>query len=208
VSERDEPLLSKATQAAQGDWQSCRADDRCSRGARYVTGADIVRISQTLALEPWHFTQTAPAGANDRTGIVVDEGRRRVKLMLANAAHGCVFLIRTPDGTGRCGLGDLAPISCRMFPAELSSGGGAGQSRQPGPSGKEWTEADLDQDALAEARREWAADRDHWYEVISRWNASAAAAGGARGVEDFQRYLLEAQSARKAGAAWPEEVAA
>jgi Fe-S-cluster containining protein len=202
-------MLSNATPAAQADWHSCRAKDHCSRGARYVTGADIVRISQTLALEPWHFTQAAPAGADDPTGIVFDEGRRRVKLRLANAAHGCVFLMRTPSGTGRCGLGDNAPIFCRAFPADLSvSGAAAERDEEPGSGDKEWTEADLDQGTLAAARREWVADRDHWYEVISRWNAIAAASGDTVSIEDFQRYLLEAQSARKIGAAWPEEVAA
>ncbi|MGW1561916.1 hypothetical protein ACWCQ1_36090 [Streptomyces sp. NPDC002144] len=29
-----------------------------------VTGADIVRVSPPLALEPWHLTQTAPAAAD------------------------------------------------------------------------------------------------------------------------------------------------
>jgi Fe-S-cluster containining protein len=202
-------MLSNATPEAQADWHSCRAKDHCSRGARYVTGADIVRISQTLALEPWHFTQTAPAGADDPTGIVLDEGRRRVKLRLANAAHGCVFLVRTPSGTGRCGLGDHAPIACRVFPTDISASRASGEhGEEPGPGGTELTETDLDQGARAAARREWAADRDHWYEAISRWNAIAAASGGAAGIEDFQRYLLEAQSARKIGAGWPEEVAA
>jgi len=172
------------------------------RGARYVTGADIVRIARTLALEPWHFTQTAPAAADDPTGIVVDEGRRRVNLRLANAAHGCVFLVRTLSGVGRCGLGDLAPAACRVFPADPAADAPAAL-REP----KDSAEPELDQQ-LAEALRGWAADRDHWYEVIARWNAQAANSGGTYGLEDFQRYLLEAQAAREAGAEWPEEVAA
>ncbi|MFF3244652.1 hypothetical protein ACFYWY_13155 [Streptomyces sp. NPDC002870] len=92
------------------------------RRARYVTGADIVRISRAPALEPWHFTATAPAAAGDPTGIVLAEGRRRVSLRLANASAGCVFLIRTASGSGHCGLGDLAPVSCRIFPVEPGEG--------------------------------------------------------------------------------------
>jgi len=199
-------LVSESTPNTRAEWQSCRADSRCARGARYVTGADIVRISQTLALEPWHFTETAPAAAGDPTGIVLDGGRRRVNLRLANANHGCIFLVRTLTGAGRCGLGDLAPASCRMFPADPPKGAKQG-CQNDGCGCQEWAEQ-RDSEALAEALRGWVADRDHWYELIRRWNALAAESGDDLSVEDFQRYLLEAQAAREAGEVWPEEVAA
>lgn len=204
---RDEALIADNSPSARAEWESSRASNRCTRGARYVTGADIVRISRTLALEPWHFTETAPAAAEDATGIVFDEGRRRVSLRLANAAHGCVFLVRTLSGVSRCGLGDCAPISCRVFPADVAAGTPAIRP-EPGGGGREWKLEDLDEEALTEALRTWVTDRDHWYEVVARWNALAADSGSGLGIEDFQRYLLEAQYAREAGAAWPEDVAA
>jgi hypothetical protein len=207
MSEGDEALGPDNSPSAQAEWQSCRAKTRCARGARYVTGADIVRISRTLALEPWHFTQTAPAAADDPTGIILDGGRRHVSLKLANAVHGCVFLVKTPSGAGRCGLGELAPISCRTFPADATAGVPATRT-EPGCDCREWKQEDLDQEELAEALRTWAADRDHWCEVVARWNALAAKTGAMFGIEDFQRYLLEAQGARETGAAWPEEVKA
>jgi hypothetical protein len=167
------------------EWQTRRADTRCTRGAHHVTGADIIRISRTLILEPWHFTQTAPAAADDPTGIVVDGGRRRVRLSLANAAHGCVFLVRTPSGAGRCGLGDAAPISCRHFSAG----------------------ADKDAPANGRASKEREqADQDHWREDVARWNVLAAKPDFASGIEDFQRYLLEAEYTRDAGLKWPEDI--
>jgi hypothetical protein len=44
---------------------------------------------------------------------------------------------------------------------------------------------------------------------VARWNQQFAdAKAHAVGIEDFQRYLLEAQTAREAGAGWPEEVTA
>jgi hypothetical protein len=196
-------LESDSLDSTEAEWQSCRAETRCARGARYVTGADMVRISQTLALEPWHFTQTAPAAADDPTGIVVDEGRRRVNLRLANAAHGCVFLVRTLNGVGRCGLGELAPVSCRVFPVDPKAGAPAA-----GQAPTESVQQKVGDEQLAEALRGWAADRDHWLEAIARWNAQAANSHGTYSVEDFQRYLLEAHNARERGAAWPEEVAA
>jgi hypothetical protein len=158
-------------------------------------------------MEPWHFTQTAPAAAGDPTGIVLDKGRRRVTLKLANATHGCVFSIRTPSGATCCGLGDLAPISCRVFPADTKDGAPAIRPPQ-GCDCREWKLEDLDEEALAEALRAWSADRDHWFEVVARWNALAARSDEESNIEDFQRYLLEAQAAREAGTEWPEEVTA
>jgi hypothetical protein len=210
----------EATVAASAAWQACRAQNCCARGAARVTGADIVRISRTLAVEPWQFTQTAPAAVDDPGGIVIDKGRRRVTLTLANAAHGCVFLLRTASGASCCGLGDLAPVSCRLFPADpadpatgdpLTAGPAtvdpATADPVPGhPSGcrcRERPEPHLDD------LSGWAADQAHWHETVARWNQQFPdISAAATDIEDFQRYLLEAQAAREASADWPEEVAA
>ncbi|GAA0330250.1 hypothetical protein GCM10010151_20100 [Actinoallomurus spadix] len=200
-------MLSDESPGVRAQWQACRAKTRCARGARHVTGADIVRISRTLAVEPWQFTQTAPAVAGDPTGIVLDKGRRRVFLKLANAMHGCVFSVRTPSGATCCGLGDVAPASCRIFPAATKDGAPEVRS-EPGCDCREWKLEDLDQEALTETLRTWSADRDHWFEVVARWNALATESDEDLSIEDFQRYLLEAQYAREAGAGWPEEVTA
>jgi hypothetical protein len=167
------------------EWLTSRHTTCCARGARHVTGADVVRIARTLAVEPWHFTQTTPAAADDPLGVVLDKGRRRVAITLANAAKGCVFLVVTGSGAGRCGLGEVAPVACRLFPAEPDGGS-----------------PDEEHQHLA---AEWTADQAHWEEVVRRWNAQANAVG-TPGVEDFHRYLLEAQHGREAGTAWPEEV--
>ena len=193
---------------ARARWLACRAKSCCSRGAKNVTGADIVRIARTLALEPWHFTQTAPAAADDPAGIVLDAGRRRVTLTLANAVQGCVFLLRTGGGGSCCGLGDFAPVSCQVFPADPTVDEPAVRA-DAGFQCREWTNDDLDRDVVAESSRTWTADQAHWHEVVRRWNVLAAnTRAGPPDIEDFQRYLLEAQAAREIGAAWPEEVRA
>lgn len=211
-------LTTDSAPSARAEWHASRTENLCVRGARYVTGSDIVRVSRALALEPWHLTQTAPAAADDPTGIVTNGGRRRVNLRLANGPYGCVFLLRTAGGLGHCGLGELAPVSCRAFPAQLGEGAPAGTTKSRGGSGQ-LTEADLDQELLADAKRGWTADRDHWFEVVERWNAlpdeSGAGAGSGTGsgsgpddesgIRDFQRYLLETHAAREAGTAWPGE---
>ncbi len=207
----------EGTATAGAAWQACRAQNCCSRGAADVTGADIVRISRTLAVEPWFFTQTAPATFSDPAGIVLDKGRRRVTLTLANAAHGCVFLLKTASGASCCGLGDIAPVSCRLFPADPMTGDPTTvdpatadpatadpiAGHPPGCRCRERTEQHL------EDRCGWAADQAHWHETVARWNRQFAdAKAHAVGIKDFQRYLIEAQTAHEAGAGWPEEVTA
>ncbi|WAX77843.1 hypothetical protein [Streptomyces sp. KMM 9044] len=202
----------------RAEWHAARTENLCTRGARFVTGSDIARTARALALEPRHVTQTAPEAADDPAGILTAGGRRRVDLRLANGSHGCVFLPRTSGGLGRCGLGDLAPVSCRAYPARLgdrTAPAPAADTEQTGatPSGgpRRWTEKDLGQKPLTEVRNDWTADRDHWFEVVKRWNALAAEYEGAKpadgepGIRDFQHYLLEAYAAREAGTAWPGE---
>ncbi|MFF3713928.1 hypothetical protein [Streptomyces phaeochromogenes] len=209
-------MTTDSAPGARAEWHASRTANLCVRGARYVTGSDIVRVSRALALEPWHLTQTAPAAADDPTGIVTHGGRRRVNLRLANGPYGCVFLLRTAGGLGHCGLGELAPLTCRAFPAELGEGAPAAVNKSPGGP-RQSTEADLDQELLAEAKRGWTADRDHWFEVVERWNAlpdeseggsgsgSVSGSDDDSGIRDFQRYLLETHAAREAGTVWPGE---
>lgn len=199
-------LIPEGTTTDRKEWLACRAATRCARGSRYVTGADIVRISRTLALEPWHFTETSPAAAGDPTGILLDEGRRRVNLRLANGPKGCVFLMTT-ESQARCGLGDLAPVTCRIHHTDLGEGARPAQPERgcgcesrgvPGMGMRE----------LSEAGHQWTTDRNHWFEVVERWNAIAERSPHPLGIQDFQRYLMEAQAAREEGAGWPEEVTA
>ncbi|MDH6628270.1 hypothetical protein M2271_006102 [Streptomyces sp. LBL] len=225
-------LKADSAPGARAEWHASRTEKLCTRGSRFVTGADIVRISRTLALEPWHLTQTAPAAADDPTGIVTEGSRRRVNLRLANGRYGCLFLLRTAGGLGRCGLGDLAPASCRAFPAKLgerapaapsgpedkSEGTAEGKSEGTAAEGKSEGTAEgkseqltmdgLDVEMLAEVERGWIEDRDHWFEVVKRWNAQSDEypSGDEADIHVFQRYLLEAHAAREAGTSWPGEV--
>jgi hypothetical protein len=180
-----------------------RARSRCATGATGVTGADIVNIARTLALEPWHFTQTTPAGVDHPAGIVLHGGRRRVGLMFANASYGCVFLLRTSSGAACCGLGDLAPLSCKIYAAAENSeptGQPSGGTRQASD-----TEEATGRDDTAELARMSASDQARWLELVRLWNARATDAT-LFDIEDFQRFMLEAEAARELGAERPEEV--
>ncbi|WP_345579197.1 hypothetical protein [Streptomyces prasinosporus] len=93
-------MLSDGAQSTRAAWRASRTEALCTRGARFVTGADLVRVARAPAPEPWHATQTAPAAADDPTGIVTDGGRRRVNPGPADGPRGCL-LPRTSGGLGR-----------------------------------------------------------------------------------------------------------
>src|SRR5207302_4254420 len=119
-------------------------------------------------------------------------GRRRVVLTLANAAQGCVFLLRTAAGSGVCGLGEMAPVACRTHPADPAAGVPAA-IREPAGCG-DATEHMSGRD-VTEPLHAWAGDRAEWLRTIARWNAIPVAHTEGATTEDFQRYLLEAQPA-------------
>jgi hypothetical protein len=206
---------------ARRAWLAARERARCTKGDFQVTGADIARIARTMFLDPRHFTQTAPAQADDPVGINVHQGRRRVTLGLATGTNGCVFLLRTTGGACLCGLGSLAPLSCQLFTPEAEDRTEAEDraraidaGERPGP---DQAKASADGsatpqgpvDATDEMDRQASAELSHWQETVNRWNALGASRPGADlSVDDFQRYLLEADAARLSGAPWPEEVTA
>ncbi len=97
---------------------TCGEKTCCTRGQVPVTGAEISRICQTLAIDPTDFLATVPSTADDPTAFAVHNGRRLSARLLTDA-HGCVFLLRTNSGAGRCGLGDLAPAPCRADLAQV-----------------------------------------------------------------------------------------
>jgi Fe-S-cluster containining protein len=101
---------------------TCRSRECCSHFIVEVTGADVARIAQTLKLAPAQFVQALPLpSANPRLGFRLSQGgevlhlalrkqRARVKL------KPCVFLLSVGDGRKLCGLGELRPAQCQMFP--------------------------------------------------------------------------------------------
>jgi hypothetical protein len=219
-------LTADSAPGARAEWHASRTEHLCTRGSRFVTGRDIVRVSRALALEPWYLTEAAPAAAGDPTGILTDGGRRRVNLRLANGPQGCLFLLRTLRGVGHCGLGELAPVSCRVFPTQLGEGASPASKepadealRSSGQEPEHEPGQESEYEKQAEAKRAWAADRDEWFEVVKEWNAlpdqsgsrararSAAGSGDESDIRVFQRYLLETYAAREAKAAKSGEAA-
>ena len=176
-------------------WLSCRAKACCARGAD-VTDADIARIATGLALDPINVVATEPAVDGDPVAVALGP-TRRVRLHLVTTTTGCVFLLRTRSGAGRCGLGDLAPAACRIFPADPCRPEPAVRP-EPGCTCRRWTETDVADAPVVRANQELTA----WRELIARWNAYAVEVAEGLELDDFLRYVLHVRAELDGGAAW------
>jgi Fe-S-cluster containining protein len=179
-------------------WLSCRDKTCCTRTVT-LTGADIARIAAGLAVEPWHFVGIVRTYADDPAGLAFDAGPDRYVLVLQRNGTECVFLMRTRSGVGRCGLGEQAPTSCRMFPATV----GGGEPGREACTCREWTDYEIEGEDTAALRRAAIAEREAWYATVGRWNEFAAtAADGALTLADVLRYALDVQATLDKGADW------
>jgi hypothetical protein len=183
-------------------WLSCAAKRCCERGNPEVTTADVVRIARALAIEPWTFVELIPI-ADDAAGVEVDQSGQQYRQVLATGAAGCVFLIRTSIGAGRCGLGELAPAACRVFPADPAAAEVTVRT-SPGCVCREWTVRDLDAEELTGTLAAARTDRAESRALVERWNAYVRRAGSEAAIaaEDFLRYALHAQSMLDSGGRW------
>ncbi len=184
-------------------WLSCAAKRCCERGKVELTTADVVRIARGLAVEPWSFAELTPSAHDAAAGVELDQSGQQRRLVLATGAAGCVFLIRTSSGAGRCGLNDLAPAACRMFPADPAA---VDVTVRANPSCvcREWTKRDLDADELTGTLEAARRDRAESQELVERWNAYVRRARPDVSVlsEDFLRYALDAQTILDGGGHW------
>jgi hypothetical protein len=182
-----EPCRSRRAYA----WLSCRAKTCCGAGVA-VTDADIARIATGLGVEPSDFVAPAPALAGDPAAVRLGPSGP-VRLRIAVNEGGCVFLLRARSGAGRCGLGDLAPATCRVFPADVAAVEPSPRA-ETGCDCREWTAADLDRDELAGVLASARADLQRWHARVAHWNAYAARADPPPDLADLWRYLLHART--------------
>ena len=165
---------------------SCGAKTCCAAGTR-VTGADVVRISRALALEPWDFVE-----------VSVHDGVTDV--LLRPGKHGCVFLLRTTTGAARCGLGDLAPTGCRVFPADTATETPTLRA-EVGCACRAWRPGDLEPE-LADELSVAAAEEWQWQRLRTAWRDYAGGTEIETGAQDLLRYVLDVYAELDAGADW------
>ena len=175
--------------------RACRTRD-CCRSEVGLTGDDVVGIARALQVNPDHFAVLVPAapGAETRASeqLLLGRGGEPLRLVLrrretepGRGDRVCTFLLELRDGRRLCGLAELAPSACRLFPRDADGGLHAG----PG-CWRTWTEAEAPRDPVAEAVA--VAERARWHAVIAAWNARVAQAEGEVDGATFLAHLFTA----------------
>jgi hypothetical protein len=162
--------------AAAGICRACKTRD-CCRSEVGLSGADVVRIARALQVNPDHFAVLIAArGGEGRADELVRLGRRhephRLVLRRRETEPGrgdeaCTFLLELRSGRRLCGLAELAPAACRLFPRDPDGGLHAG----PG-CWRAWTEEEAPRDEAATTAA--VAERTRWHAVVAAWNARVA----------------------------------
>lgn len=174
-------------------WLFCKTKTCCQQAIVVPTGRDVWRIARALQAPPWTFLRYFQSPTPRPDGFILDRSGRQFRLALARQAGTragklppCIFLMRTRDGSRRCGLGALRPQVCHTFPLEVANGVVC-VSPNHGCTCRRWSLADVDlptEDALLETRL---ADAAEYHEVVAHWNARISDAGD-EGAADFVTY--------------------
>lgn len=107
---------------------ACRTRECCSHFLIELTGADLQKISRTLRVAPAQFAEAVPYDkGNPKLGFTLAQGGERLHMVLKKQPvrvklKPCVFLLTLKGGRKLCGLGDLRPDQCQMFPVLQVSG--------------------------------------------------------------------------------------
>lgn len=163
-------------------WLACKRKTCCSATIVVPSGRDVWRISRALDAPPWAFTRYFPGPPERPDAFRLAPGGPTFRLVLAKQPSRrtktlppCVFLMRTPDGHHRCGLGPLRPLVCQCHPAELIDGVLAVRTKNACTC-REWSLADLDVAREAERVTVRQAEAAEYHRVVAAWNARIAAA--------------------------------
>jgi hypothetical protein len=187
----------------QATWLACKAKTCCYAAFVVPSGRDVWRISRTLDAPPWTYLVYFSSPQPRRDAFGLDQSGRRYRLLFAKQASRrrkspkpCIFLMRARDGVHRCGLGDLRPLGCKAFPAELVDGVVCMQPNT-GCACRQWAVTDLEiaeELPILDARQR---ESEEYCMVVDAWNArvAAAPAGTTFDFADFCRYLLASYDA-------------
>ncbi|MBV9440073.1 MAG: hypothetical protein JOZ24_08800 [Candidatus Eremiobacteraeota bacterium] len=142
-------------------------------------------------MPPWLFTVPVPCDAAADDAFVLAPAGPRYRLALGRThfpgedPH-CAFLVRLPDGSTRCGLGELRPRTCRDWPLK-------------GPTPLctcDWSDIAGDDDSPVAEPVQRDVERDRYAGVVAGWNAYVEASGGEQLTHrDFCRHILGAYPA-------------
>jgi len=172
----------------------CRSRMCCYHYRVSVSGYDVWRISQTLDVPAVQFVAYAPADAESPTAFRLAPDGEGYELVLAKTPDprrhgGCVFLVKTRSGIHRCGLGELQPEACAIYPAFIQEDGLLRVVHDPDGCWRSWSAHELDPER-DRRRLETHAEHQREYEAIVReWNARVARVDRESGSGDFIGFI-------------------
>ena len=168
----------------------CREKTCCAYYTVVVTGLDVWRIARAMQLAPVEFIAYRQAGGPGEGQFQLAPDGPSYELVLAKRSlpeplpSPCVFLVRTNDGHGLCGLGPLRPGQCRAYPVYVT-GDAVGLINDPAGCVRSWSYADIDVEAEREHGRGLMAEAEEHRAAVREWNARVKESGRVRSFEDF-----------------------
>ena len=174
---------------------SCREKTCCSYYTVTVTTHDLLRIAKNMQLSPSDFLTCQRAADDDKGGFLLQRDGAKYAMALVkrqapdDTASPCIFLLRTNDQHGVCGLGDLRPAQCRTFPTYLANGVVA-VAHKPGGCVRTWTYGDIDLDQERRDLTRACAEEAAHCALVERWNERVRSDARERPFEEFCAFLI------------------
>jgi Fe-S-cluster containining protein len=188
-------------------WLTCKQKRCCYTAVVLPSGRDVWRIARALDMPPWEFLVYFLTPRPRPDAFILDRSGQSFRLALAKQSGrrgktppACIFLMRTRNGYHRCGLGELRPMACRVFPVETRAGVLCVHN-EGGCTCRRWSLADVDIDEESALLARQQADYEEYCGVVAEWNRMVAGApdDAAFTFFDFCNFLMEAYDTMEGG---------
>lgn len=182
---------------------ACSEKTCCSYYVVSVTARDIWRIMRAMHIAPVDFLRYY-AGEEEVPGaFLLGADKPFCELVLAKRplpeplASPCVFLVRTSDGHGLCGLGELRPGQCQAYPV-FQRGDLLRLVNDTQGCVRRWSHGDIDLDRDRSLLRRLASEGEEHRELVAEWNRRVHAEQRERSFDELCSYLVNCCADREA----------
>lgn len=189
------PLVPSSMPMREATCLSCREKLCCSYYIVSVTARDVWRIMRALhisatdVLRYWEREHEAPGR------FLLSPDGPFCELVLAKRPlpepllSPCVFLLRTSDGHGVCGLGELRPGQCQAYPV-FQHGDLIRLVNDSQGCVRTWSYGDLDLERERPLLARLATEEREHQALVANWNSRVCGEHRERSFEEFCSYLI------------------
>lgn len=176
-------------------WLACRTKSCCYNTKVIIGGRDIWRISQALELMPWQFTKYTEAVEGAPDAFSLEWGGPVYQVILdkqpdvESTAAPCVFLWKLADGHAQCGLGELRPLPCLVYPSVLYDG--LLRVESTACTCRRWSVNDVDEERETSLLTQMLGEASEYGEIIARWNQGLQSGSDSATYREFCSYVLD-----------------